>query len=102
VYENTLISKETRSSLGTHATPSFLVDYIVGSLTDWVAEIPVRERTVFEPACGQAAFLVSAMRLLTEMLPADEAIPGRRGPYLRSRLHGTDIDPFALELAACL
>jgi hypothetical protein len=99
VYENALISKETRSSLGTHTTPSFLVDYIVGNLTDWVEEIPVNERTVFEPACGQAAFLVSAMRLLTEMLPVEKKIPSWRGPYLRSRLHGTDIDPFALELA---
>lgn len=98
VYENALISKATRSSLGTHTTPSFLVDYIVGNLTDWVQEIPVNERSVFEPACGQAAFLVSAMRLLTEMLPAEQAIPSRRGPYLRSRLHGTDIDPFAIEL----
>lgn len=99
VYETTLISKETRSSLGTHATPSFLVDYIVGNLADWIAEIPADERSVFEPACGQAAFLVSAMRLLTEMLPAEDAIPVRRGAYLRSRLHGTDIDAFALELA---
>jgi hypothetical protein len=39
------------------------------------------------------------MRLLTEMLPADKAVPSRRGPYLRSRLHGVDIDSFALELA---
>lgn len=99
VYENALISKETRSSLGTHSTPSFLVDYVVGNLADWIGEIPVNDRSVYEPACGHAAFLVSAMRLLTEMLPADKAIPSRRGPYLRSRLHGTDIDPFALELA---
>lgn len=99
VYENTLISKQTRSSLGTHSTPPFLVDYVVGNLTDWLEEIPVDERSVFEPACGHAAFLVSAMRLLTEMLPVEEAIPSRRGPYLRSRLHGADIDPFALELA---
>ena len=99
VYENTLISKETRSSLETHSTPSFLVDYVVGNLTDWIEEIPINERSVFEPACGHAAFLVSAMRLLTEMLPAEKAIPRRRGPYLRSRLHGTDIDSFALELA---
>jgi hypothetical protein len=99
VYENTLISKETRSALGTHSTPSFLVDYVVGNLAEWVNEIPVNERSVFEPACGHAAFLVSAMRLLTDFLPADKAIPSRRGPYLRSRLHGTDIDPFALELA---
>ena len=39
------------------------------------------------------------MRLLTDLLPADKALPSRRRTYLRSRLHGTDIDPFALELA---
>jgi hypothetical protein len=99
VYENTLISKESRSAFGTHRTPSFLVDYVVGNLTDWIEEIPVNERSVFEPACGHSAFLVSAMRLLSEMLPADKAVPSRRGPYLRSRLHGTDLDSFALELA---
>lgn len=99
VYENTLISKETRTQLGTHSTPSFLVDYVVGNLKDWIEEIPVQDRSVFEPACGHAAFLVSAMRLLTELLPEDLATPRKRGPYLRSRLHGADIDAFALELA---
>jgi N-6 DNA Methylase len=99
VYENTLISKATRAALGTHSTPSWLVDYIVGSLADWIEEIPENERNVFEPACGHSAFLVSAMRLLTQLLPEEKAIPSRRGPYLRSRLHGTDRDPFALELA---
>jgi len=99
VYENTLISQKTRTELGTHSTPSFLVDYVVGNLSDWIAEIPVDERSVFEPACGHAAFLVSAMRLLTELLPPDRAVPRKRGAYLRSRLHGSDIDSFALELA---
>jgi hypothetical protein len=99
VYENTLISKETRIKLRTHSTPSFLVDYVVGNLSDWIEEIPVDERSVFEPACGHAAFLVSAMRLLTELLPSERATARKRGPYLRSRLHGSDIDAFALELA---
>lgn len=99
VYENALISQKTRTELGTHSTPSFLVDYVVGNLSDWITEIPVDERSVFEPACGHAAFLVSAMRLLTELLPPDRAVPRKRGPYLRSRLHGSDIDSFALELA---
>jgi N-6 DNA Methylase len=99
VYENTLISKETLASLGTHSTPSYLVDYIVGNLAEWIEEIPENERSVFEPACGHAAFLVSAMRLLTQLLPPEKAIPSRRGPYLRSRLHGTERDSFALELA---
>lgn len=99
VYENTLISENTRSALGTHSTPSFLVDYVVGNLAEWIEEIPVNERSVFEPACGHGAFLVSAMRLLTELLPTEQRAPSRRGSYLRSRLHGTDVDRFALELA---
>jgi hypothetical protein len=99
VYENTLISEETRASLGTHSTPSYLVDYIVGHLAEWIEGIPENYRSVFEPACGHAAFLVSAMRLLTQLLPPEKAIPSRRGPYLRSRLHGTERDPFAVELA---
>lgn len=99
VYENTLISKRTRSQLGTHSTPAYLVDYVLGHLADWIEEIPENERSVFEPACGHAAFLTAAMRLLTHLLPPEKSIPSRRGPYLRGRLHGTDIDPFALELA---
>lgn len=99
VYENTLISKQTRSQLGTHSTPSYLIDYVLGHLADWIEEIPENDRSVFEPGCGHAGFLVAAMRLLTQLLPDDKSIPSRRGPYLRSRLHGTDIDPFALELA---
>jgi hypothetical protein len=99
VYENTLISKETRSAFGTHRTPSFLVDYIVGNLIDWIEGIPPGQRSVFEPACGHAAFLVSAMRLLTELLPTEETLPSQRRLYLRSRMHGVDVDSFALELA---
>ncbi len=56
-------------------------------------------RNVFEPACGHGAFLVSAMRLLVELSPESERTPDRRGPYLRKRLHGIDVDAFALELA---
>ncbi len=99
VYENTLISNETRVSLSVHSTPPFLVDYIVGNLAEWIEEIPEKDRRVFEPACGHAAFLVSAMRLFTELLAAEKAIPSRRKAYLRDRLHGTEVDPFALELA---
>ena len=96
VYENALVSKETRSKLGTHSTPPYLVDYIVWQLAPWVKEIPEPQRHVFEPACGHAAFLVGAMRLLKDLLP-----DGKRGKerYLRQHLHGLDIDPFALEIA---
>ncbi len=99
VYENTLISKATRSSLGTHSTPAYLVDYVVGKLSPWIEEIPVENRIVFEPACGDAAFLIAAMRLLREILPGDYSDSKTQHAYLRKRLHGCEIDSFALEIA---
>lgn len=101
VYENTLISKKTRRDLGTHSTPPCLVDYVVGKLADWIADIPADRRHVFEPACGHAAFLVSAMRLLRELRMEANAneTPRRRHQYLQRRLHGCEIDAFALEIA---
>jgi hypothetical protein len=70
VYENTLISKEMRSQLGIHSTPSYLVDYIVWRLAPWIDEIALADRHIFEPACGHAAFLVAAMRLLKDLHPS--------------------------------
>jgi hypothetical protein len=95
VYENTLISKETRMQLGIHSTPSYLVDYMVWRLAPWIEEITPERRHVFEPACGYPAFLVSALRLLKDLLHPVSASP----QYLRQHLHGLDIDAFAIELA---
>ena len=92
LYENALITKETRTELGTHSTPSYLVDYIVGKLRPWIREMPVDERHTFEPACGHAAFLMASMRLLSDLLPADTS-PIDRQNYLRDRLHGCDKSP---------
>jgi hypothetical protein len=97
VYESALIDRTTRQKLGTHSTPSWLVEYIVGRLRPWINEISVGERCVFEPACGHAAFLISAMRLLSELLPKNH--PQTRREYLRQRLHGLELDSFALEIA---
>ena len=99
VYENTLVPKETRSSLGTHSTPSYLVDYVVGKLLPWIEQIPVEDRAVFEPACGHAAFLIAAMRLLRDILPNNYSDPKAQQTYLRKRLRGYEIDSFALEIA---
>lgn len=96
VYENALTTEETRSIHGTHKTPAYLVDYIVGQLADWIAEIPIDELRIFEPACGHAPFLVSAMRLLHSM----EIKPhGGLSKFLRERLLGIENDSFALEIA---
>lgn len=98
LYENALVTKETRTELGTHSTPSYLVDYVTGKLRPWISEIPIEDRQVFEPACGHAAFLLSAMRLLSDLLP-EQTPPFDRHAYLRDRLHGCDVDSFALEIA---
>jgi hypothetical protein len=99
VYENALVSKATRKALGTHSTPAFLVDYIVGRLGKHIEAIDVEQRNVFEPACGHAAFLVSAMRYLTELLPDSQRADSPRRAYLRKRIHGIETDAFALEIA---
>lgn len=97
LYESALIDRATRQRLGTHSTPPWLVDYIVGRLRPWINEMPPEDRHVFEPACGHAAFLISAMRLLSELLPSSGREP--RQTYLRHRLHGMERDTFALEIA---
>ncbi len=97
VYESTLINKATRKKLGTHSTPPWMIDYILGKLRPWIAEMPAEERFVFEPACGHAGFLVAALRLLDELRPSDFAEP--RNTYLRKRLHGVDVDTFSQEIA---
>lgn len=99
VYENTLISDEVRAEFGTHSTPSYLVDYIVGRLAPWIEQIGQNNRNVFEPACGPGAFLIAAIRLLTSLLPPNMAEPLARKKYLRARVRGYDVDDFAVEIA---
>lgn len=99
VYENTLISKEVRAEFGTHSTPSYLVDYIVGRLEPWIQEIDQDKRSVCEPGCGHGSFLIAATRLLTSLLPPHMAAPAARKKYLRDRVRGYDVDDFAVEIA---
>ncbi len=99
LYEHALITKEIRAALGTYSTPTYLVDYIIGKLRPWIEDIPVKRRKVFEPACGHAPFLLAALQLLGDLLPPEMSSPTRRHQYLRRRLHGYDLDPFALEIA---
>jgi hypothetical protein len=97
VYEHTLVSKPLRKKLGIHATPPWLVDYIVWRLDDWIRQIPEAERHVFEPACGHAPFLLSAMRLLRlEISGKGEKATHE---FLKSHIHGLEIDDFAREIA---
>ena len=99
VYENALVNKETRVKLGVHSTPAYLVDYVLSRLEPWIEHIPIDERTVFEPACGHAAFLVAAMRLLKDLLPEGQRESQSCHKYVRDRLRGCEMDGFALEIA---
>ncbi len=96
VYENTLVSKATRKALGTHATPSWLVNYIVWQLVDWIEKIPEGDRIIMEPACGHAPFLTAGARLLSFLYEGSE---GKRHDYLKSHLVGMEKDIFAQEIA---
>ncbi len=97
VYESALVSRETRKALGTHSTPSYLADYMVWQLADWIEKIPLDDLWVFEPACGHSAFLVSVMRFIREAHPALQT--ARRSRLYRERFSGIELDRFALEIA---
>jgi len=96
MYENVLVDKNLRSALGIHATPSYLVDYIVWQLWPWIEQIPEEERIVIEPTCGHAPFLTGAMRLLRELFKGDEKTFHE---YAKKQLIGVETDPFAREIA---
>src|SRR5579863_804858 len=96
LYESTLITRQTRRELGTHSTPTFLVDYVVGKLAPMIESIEAAHRDVFEPAAGHAGFLVAAMRLLRSLVP--DYSPLKQRQYLREKLHGIEQDQFAVEI----
>jgi hypothetical protein len=100
LYEEALISPTTRKLLGTHRTPTYLVDYMVARLSDWIGELGYKHCHVFEPACGHAPFLSGTLRLLSDMLPARIADDQKqRHDFIRDHLRGCDHDAFALEIA---
>ncbi len=100
LYEEALISPTTRKLLGTHRTPTYLVDYMLARLSGWIEELGYERCRVFEPACGHAPFLSAALRLLSDILPARIADNQReRHVYIRDHLRGCDHDSFALEIA---
>lgn len=100
LYEEALISPTTRKLLGTHRTPTYLVDYILARLSGWIEELGYKRCHVLEPACGHAPFLSGALRLVSDMLPGSVADDRKqRHDFLKDHLRGCDSDSFALEIA---
>ena len=96
VYENTLVTPDTRKLFGIHSTPPAIAEYIVNRLP--FDEIETSERRVFEPFSGHSVFLVAAMQRLRELLPVEMG-PAQRHDYFVKMLAGIEIDDFAREVA---
>ena len=96
VYENTLVTADTRKRFGTHSTPRQVAEYVVGRLD--LDRFDLAELTIFEPFTGAGTFLVAALRHLRDLLP--EGLRGEeRHAFLVPRIRGAEIDTFACEVA---
>ncbi len=96
VYENTLVTKDTRKRFGTHSTPRQVAEYVVNRLD--LGRFDLNELTIFEPFTGAGVFLVAALRHMRDLLP--EGLSGQeRHDFLISRIRGAEIDAFACEVA---
>lgn len=81
-----------RKAQGAHYTPVALVDFLLSEAVRGWSPSSSSWR-VLDPACGSGNFLVAAARLLS----ARTREPMAR--FVERRVHGTDIDPVAVELA---
>lgn len=96
VYENTLVTPETRRIFGTHSTPRQVAEYVVRSIG--LNRIKLDSLRVYEPFSGAGVFLVSAIRHIRGLLPSDWD-DRQRHKFLTERIQGSEIDSFAREVA---
>lgn len=96
VYENTLVTADTRKMFGTHGTPRAVAEYVLDAID--LAQFDIDTMRVVEPFAGAGIFLVAALRQMRDQLPADWSAERRHG-YLTARLAGAELDVFACEVA---
>jgi len=96
VYENALITPQTRKTLGTHSTPPEIAEYLVRHLP--FEGLPVERLHVLEPCAGHGVFLVAAMRRVRELLEPGMSARERHDFFVR-HLTGVELDAFACEVA---
>lgn len=96
VYENTLITPDTRKHFGTHSTPRQVAEYVVARLELWRKD--PSSLKIYEPFTGAGVFLVAALRHIRDLLPA-EWTDRARHEFLVDRISGDEIDAFACEVA---
>lgn len=96
VYENTLVTPETRKLFGTHSTPRQVAEYVVQRLE--LHRHKPEDIRIYEPFAGAGVFLVSALRHLRDLLPVEWS-DQQRHDFLIKHLSGDEVDPFACEVA---
>ncbi len=96
VYENTLITPETRKRYDVHATPTHVAEYAVAHLP--LESLDLDERVFFEPFSGHAPFLTAALAHLRTLLPTSLTAQQRHAYFVRM-LSGVEVDAFAREVA---
>lgn len=96
VYENTLVTADTRRLFGTHSTPQALADYVIGQID--LSRHDLDTMRVVEPFAGAGIFLVAALRALRDQLPPSWS-DARRHSFLTCRVVGAEVDAFACEVA---
>ena len=96
IYEKTLVTPETRRRWGTHSTPRQLAEYAVSRLQ--LHQYDPELLQIYEPFAGAAPFLVSTIRYLRDLLPAEWS-DAERHKFLIHHVRGDEIDAFAREAA---
>lgn len=96
VYENTLVTADTRKLFGTHSTPRSVAEFVLRQV-DLSRYDPETIRIV-EPFAGAGIFLVAALRELRDQLPSNWSAE-QRHQFLVERLVGAELDVFACEVA---
>ncbi|MGW5501300.1 N-6 DNA methylase [Streptomyces rochei] len=93
LYES-IISTETRESLGEYYTPDWLADRVVAnSVRD-----PLRKR-VLDPSCGSGTFLFHAIRAYMKAADAAGISNGDAVEGVTRHVYGMDVHPVAVALA---
>ena len=95
-YENALVDDELRRELGIYYTPRSIAKRILSRLP--VEDIEPSKRVVFDGSSGSGNLLLAAFERLVDLVPRGWSRE-QRHTYLVERLHGVDVDPFAVQVA---
>lgn len=97
LYEQHL-PKEERQTLGEFYTPTEVVNFILDRV-EYTADRPIEHKDVLDPATGSGTFLVQAANRLVERLERKGVDSKEALEVVQKRLHGLDINPFAVNIA---